>query len=411
MKIVAFSQYYPPEIAAAGIRLHGLLKGLAARGDRVAVLTAIPNYPQRRIYVDYQRGQRKTENIDGVRVRHVSFFLPRSKSIVQRFLSYTSFMLSLLWSGWKEQRPDLVVATSPPLFTAVAAWIWAKLWRRPLLFDVQDLWPESVEALGIRTPAILRRLAYALAKAIYRRSSQISTVAHGIRRYLIEKKAIPPSRIQVVYNALDVPVEEAPTSVDEEEWKQDLDVEGKFVVLYAGNLGVAQRPQTLMEAAELLRGKPEIVWVIVGGGTEQEQMTEQAGQHGFTNIRMIGPVPRKNLFLYYRIANAGVVLLRDLPIFDAALPTKIFEYWGFSLPVIAGVRGEAKELIQQREGGLCFPPEDAKGLTEAVLRLQESPEMCHTYGAAGRRAIDEEFNKTKQAERFAEAALRAVAHK
>ncbi len=333
MKIVAFSQYYPPEIAAAGIRLHGLLKGLAARGDRVAVLTAVPNYPQHRIYVDYQRGQRKTESIDGVRVRHVSFFIPRSRSIIQRFLSYTSFMLSLLGSGWKEQRPDLVVATSPPLFTAVAAWIWAKLWRRPLLFDVQDLWPESVEALGIKTPAFLRRLAFALAKAIYHRSAQISTVAYGIRRYLIENKAIPPSRIQVVYNALDVPAEEAPTSTDEEEWKQSLDVEGKFVVLYAGNLGLAQRPQTLMEAAELLRGKPEIVWVIVGGGTEQEQMSEQTSeqtrQHGLTNIRMVGPVPRKNLFSYYRIANAGVVLLRDLPIFDAALPTKIFEYWGF----------------------------------------------------------------------------------
>ncbi len=400
MRIIAFSQYYPPEIAAAGIRLHGLLRGLVDHGHSVTVITAIPNYPQRKVYPGYRGKDRREEILEGVRVLHVPFFLPRSSSLVQRFWSYFSFMVSLFIAGLRQHRPELVIATSPPLFTAVAAWIWAKLWRRSLLFDVQDLWPESIESLGVAAPGSLIRLAYSLSSAIYRRSARISTVAEGLRRVLIERKGVPAEHVAVVFNCLDLHTQ-APASEEEvTRLRNELGVSGKTVALYAGNLGVAQHPLTLVEAASKLADLPHLLLLVVGDGVERKSVESEALLRGLGNIRFMGPVPRSELRSFYGLASMGIVLLRDLALFDAALPTKIFEYWSFGLPILGGVRGEAASLIQEVAGGLVFPPENGEALASGIRQLCSATDQGKAMGLAGRKAVLERFNGKIQAEVF-----------
>lgn len=398
MKILAFAQYYPPEIAANGIRLHGMLRALAKNGHKVRVLTAVPNYPHRKIYPGYENIRQ--EILDGVEVKRHKLYLSPKNHLLSRFLTYFSLMFSLFFSALKEKRPDLVVVSSPPLFSAIAAWIWASLFRVPFILDLQDLWPESIQALKLKAPPLAISIASFFARQIYRKAKRISTVSQGIKKYLVEKLKEPPEKVMVIYNSLDL----VPNRIPSQEYimnaKKNLGLQGKFVVLYAGNLGLAQKPITLVEAAELLKEEKEIFFLILGGGVEEKKLKKIVKEKNLQNIKLYGSIPRENLYKFFAAADAGIVLLIDNPLFDSALPTKLFEYWSHELPVIAGVRGEAKDLILKAEGGLVFPPESASGLAESILKLKENPNLRKIYGKNGHLKVQQFFNGEVQASLF-----------
>jgi len=397
MRILAFAQYYPPEIAANGIRLHGLLRALAERGHQVTVLTAVPNYPQRKIYPGYEK--KRLEVLDGVIVKRHNLYLSSSTGLLSRFLTYFTLMVAILFRAFREKRPDVVIAPSPPLFSALAAWIWSYLFRVPFILDLQDLWPESIQALNLKTPSLFLSLASFVARRIYRKARRITTVAQGIKTYLVEKMRVSPGKVKVIYNSLDLFPKGKPPELPLK-IKEELGLTGKFVVLYAGNLGLAQNPITLVEAAEFLREKQDIFFLILGGGVEEERLRRIVKEKSLQNFRLLGPVPREKLPRFYTASDIGVVLLRDTPLFDSALPTKLFEYWSHALPVVAGVRGEARDLIVRAQGGLVFPPESAHGLAEAILMLKENQALREDLGRNGLSQVERTFNGKVQSITF-----------
>lgn len=399
MHVLFVSQYFTPEVGATQTRIHEFARACVAAGHRVTVLTEFPNHPHGRILPEYRGRLTTRETLDGFTVLRVWVWASPVKTFRTRLAFYGSFCaLAALRGVIHGGRPDVVFATSPPLPVGLSGWIIARARRARFILDVRDLWPAAAEALGeLRRPALLR-LAERLEHFLYARADRITAVTRGFVRY-IAARTPDPDRVVWLPNGAAADVFD-PARVDPG-LPRRLGLDGRFVVTFAGNHGIAQGLDTVLDAAALCRARPDIVFCLLGDGPVKATLAARADALGLENVRFLPAVPLREVTPYLTASDALLVPLRRDPVFDTFVPSKLFDFLACARPVILMVDGEAREVLEASGGGVWVPPGDAAGLAKAVLDLRErAPDERQRMGEQGRAYVLAHYMRAAQGARL-----------
>lgn len=402
IKVVLLTQWFDPEPTFKGL---AFARELVRKDFEVEVVTGFPNYPGGKVYRGYRVRLLQREAIDGVQITRLPLYPSHDGSALRRIANYASFAASSLFYGlFMLKRPDVIYAYHPPLTVGVTASVLRVIRRIPVVYDIQDMWPDTLRATGMLGNNRLLSIISWVCDWVYRRVDRIVVLSPGFRRLLIER-GVPPEKLDVIYNwcdeaALQAATVASPGSV----------LEAQFRVVFAGNMGKAQALGTVVEAAELLsRERPEVRFVLVGSGIEVDGLKELAVKKGLKNVVFIPRVPMSKVGSILASADALLVHLKDDPLFEVTIPSKTQAYMAMGKPLLMAVRGDAAELVQQAACGLTAIPQNARSIADAAIRLADLTVLeRNEMGQCGRVFYQRELALAVGAERFA-AHFRALA--
>jgi len=358
MKILFLTQFFHPEPIFKGLPF---ARALAERGHHVQVLTGFPNYPGGKLYDGYRLAPFRRDLEDGIEILRVPLFPSHDTSSFRRICTYGSFATAASMLGpWLAQRPDLIYVYHPPATVGAAAIALARWWSVPFVFDVQDLWPESLSATAMRVPTWTTTLVDRLCRVVYREAAAVVAVSEGVREVL-RSRGVPPDRLFVIRNWCDESALRRPVA--------DVPEPGVFRVLFAGNLGAAQGLDTVLEAAALLQEtSPSVRITFVGAGVESERLRHRAAK--LANVAFLDHRPPEAMPEVFARADALLVHLRDDPLFAITIPSKTQAYLAMGKPIVMAVRGEAARMVEDARAGVLCPPEDPVALATSIERLR-----------------------------------------
>lgn len=396
MHILFLSDNFPPETNAPATRLHEHATLWVRAGHSVTVVTCAPNFPEGRVYAGYANRWRQVEMIDGIRVVRVKTYITANEGFLRRTLDYLSFMVTgTIGALLERQRPDVVVATSPQFFCAVAGWLVGSLRRRPFVFELRDLWPASIAAVGAMRHPHLLRLLEKLELFLYRRAAAVIAVTEAFREDLVAR-GIPRDKIEVVINGVDL--ERYAPGPRDPALARDWDIGDRFVVGYLGTHGMAHGLDRVVDAAVLLRDRDDIVFLFAGGGAARAEVERRVADAALGNVRLQPRQPKSRMPDLWRLCSVALIPLRDDPVFATVLPSKLFEAMGMGVPVLMALpEGEATGVVRRTDCGVCVPPGDPSALAAAIVALREDPARLASLANAAQLAAPG-FSRQAQAE-------------
>lgn len=400
MKLLILTQYFPPEVGAPQNRLFELAVRLQKLGVDITVLTAMPNYPQMKIYEAYKGLNYFYEEMEGLKVHRASVYVSQSKSIVNRLRNYFSFVVSSALTGKKIPSSfDFLLCESPPLFLGYSAMFLSKQKKARLIFNVSDLWPESAEKLGVVNNRSLLNMAYRLEAKLYRRSALVTGQTQGICADI--DRRFPSVRTYWLPNGVDLSYYD-PSKISRGSWRKKHQVgESDLVFLYAGILGIAQGLEIILHAAVNFKTDSAVKFVIMGSGPEKEKLLELKKELSVPNVIFLEPVSKAEMPEVLKNADAAIIPLKKLDLFLGAIPSKIFENLAMEIPILLGVDGEARKLfIEQGNSGIYFEPGNSQALSDAVTRLVTDKALAQRLGQSGREFVNRFFNREIIAQEF-----------
>ncbi len=394
MRILFLSHYFPPEVNAPAVRTHEHCREWVRMGHEVHVVTCMPNHPHGRVYDGYRnRFEAPCEVIDGIRVHRVWTYVAANRGFVRRTLGYFSFMLSAPFRCLRIPQPDVIVATSPQFFCACAGHIVSRLLHRPWVFELRDLWPESIVAVGALRNAAAIAVLESVERRLYEDAAAVVAVTEPFKESLVER-GIPESKIAVVPNGIDA---EVWTGGGQGEVRKLLGLDSEFIVSYVGTHGMAHRLDTVLEAAELLREDDGLRFLLVGDGAERERLVSLARERSLGNVTFMGQVSQEVARRYLQASDVSLVLLKKASLFRTVLPSKMFEAMAAGNPIVLGVEGEARRVVTEAEAGLCIEPENADELARAVARLRDDAVLRRRLGGNGQRYVRRTYDRRRHA--------------
>jgi len=387
-------------MGAPAARAVELSRRWAAAGHEVTVLTGFPNHPTGVVPAAYRSKLRRLimrEQVGGVNVLRTWLLPFPNRKSYERMLNYSSFCVSAALAGLFLAKPDVIIATSPQLLVGLSGWWLAFAKRVPFIFEVRDLWPESLTAVGMGNPdSSLHRVLGAIAGFLYRRSTRIVVVTRAFKTHLIANWNTPPEKISVVENGVETDLF-SPGNANQS-LREEVGAEKKFVVSYIGTMGMAHGLGTLIEAAAQLQAShPNILFLLVGEGAEKEHVIADAIARGLTNLRFVDQQPRERIPDYLRLSDACLVLLKKTDLFKTVIPTKMLEFMSCGRPVILGVDGQAREIVESARAGIYIEPENVSALVKAIVELEADPELRSILGTSGREYILQNFSRQQTA--------------
>ncbi|MDQ2887829.1 MAG: sugar transferase [Chloroflexota bacterium] len=391
--ILFVTLYYPPEKAAPAVRISETTARLVAQGYEVTVLTTVPNYPTGIVPPAY-RGQIVGEEWhQGVHVVRVWSYTSPNRGFLRRILAQLSFGCLAPLLGWnKVGRPDVIIVESPPLFNAIGGRILSYFKQSPFIFIVSDLWPESAVQLGMLRNRILIRLAEWLEWSTYQRASLIWAVTEGIRTTII-KRGLSAKKVFLLTNGVDT---DKFRPLPRAQARSDFGWENKFTALYAGTHGLAHGLTTLLDAAERLDARPDIQIVLAGDGATKKDLVAEAQRRCLTNVHFLEPLPHERVPQLLAAADVCLIPLKKLPLFEGALPSKMYEAMACARPIVLSVAGEASRLAERDAGAaIAVEPENADALAAAILHLYEHPEHAELLMQRGRAFVEKRFDRNQ----------------
>jgi glycosyltransferase involved in cell wall biosynthesis len=367
------------------------------RGHQVTVITGVPNHPRGVLFPGYANRWLHEERIDGVRVIRTWMYVTPNERLFRRTLSYVLFGLTAVLASLRLEKPDVVVATSPQFFCGVAGAVVARIKRTPFVLEVRDLWPDSVvQLLELRVRWLIRALAI-LERALYRSAAGIVVNSEAFKKH-IAMRGIPPERIALIYNGVD-PVQFHPRPRDEELLSR-YELGGKFLVAYMGTLGLAHGLTTVLDAAAKMREERDALFLLIGDGADRERLESEVARQHLENVRILGLRPHTEIPAWIASTDVLLAMLRDLPVFETVVPSKIFEFLAEERPVIVAARGEIRRLMSEVEAGVLIDPEDADQLTQAIAWIRAHPEEAAARARSGREWVKANFSREDLAARM-----------
>ncbi|MGQ0663074.1 MAG: glycosyltransferase family 4 protein [Pseudomonadota bacterium] len=400
------SENFPPETNAAASRVFERACYWVRWGHEVSVITSAPNFPDGKIFPGYRNRWRQVEDMGGIRVVRMKTFMAPNEGVLARTLDFLSLMATGFAGGLVERRPDIVVATSPQLFVAVAGWGLAAVRRRPFVFELGDLWPASIAAVGALAPGLALRLVEKLELFLYRRAACVVALTRAFKDDVV-RRGIAADKIAVVINGVDLP-RYAPRPRDQglaAEWG----LTGKFVVGYVGTLGMAHGLANLLVAAARLAERQDLCFLLVGPGAERAGLMAEAVRRGLRNVVFAPPQPKETMPRVWSLCDVALVHLKDSAVFADVIPSKMFEAMAMGLPLLlASPRGEAAAIVEGEGAGLWVPAGDARALAGAARRLADDPGLLRRLAAASLGAAPR-YSRERQARDMARVLERAAA--
>lgn len=398
MRIAYVCHYFVPEPAAPAARVHEFARAWVAAGHTVSVITTFPNHPVGRVPPEYRGRAWATERLDGIRVLRCWLYAVPNRGVGRRGLDHLSFMLtSLLFGLPRLGAVDVVIASSPTLFSALAAWLMACFKRVPFVLEVRDLWPEAIVDLGLaRSTSLTVRGLRWLARFLYRRATRVVVVTEAFADR-IAADGVPRWRIEVIPNGADLRLFAASASTFGANTRAELGLDGRFVVAYVGSHGLSHGLDIVLDAAA---AQPDVTFLMVGDGADRGRLLAERDRRGLSNVVMRPSVRRSAVPALYAAADACLVPLRDIPIFETFIPSKLFEVLAAGRPVIGAVRGEAREILLRSGGALVVEPEHADQLTQAIAQLRDSPDLAQELAQRGRAFVAQHYDRAALAQRY-----------
>ena len=391
MRILIYSYNYHPEPIGIAPLMTELAEGLVKRGHQVRVVTAMPNYPERKIYQDYRGKFYLTEYKNGVKIQRSYVWIRPQPNLIDRVMLdasfvFTSFMPALF--GW---RPDVILSTSPSLPVCLPTTLLGWLHRCPVILNLQDILPDAAVHVGLLKNKSLIRIFSILEKFAYRSANKISVIADGFVDNLVSKK-VPPEKIVQIPNWVDVNFIR-PMQQEKNAFRVEHKLEKKFVVLYSGNIALTQGLETVVKAAAKLRDISDIAFVIVGEANGLQRLQEECNKCGASNVMLLPFQPRERLPEMLAAADVGLVVQKK-NVISFNMPSKIQVLLASGSAIVASVpdSGTAARAIRQSGGGVLVPPEEPSDLADAVLDLYKHPEKVKTLGYNSRKYAVEQYS-------------------
>jgi hypothetical protein len=374
MRILFLTDNYPPEVNAPAVRTHFHCREWVRAGAEVTVVTCAPNFPRGEVFKGYVNRWRQREEMDGVRVIRVWSFMAPNAGFARRIVDYVSFAVTATIAALGESF-DVVVATSPQFFTAVAGGTVAALKRRPWVFELRDFWPESIVATGAMRKSTVVQILERLEMALYRSADLIVPVTQAFERKLVAR-GIDAGKIAVVTNG--VVSEEFSRAASEVPWRPET---GRaFRVGYLGTHGLAHGLDLVLRTAALMESN-EVEFTLVGDGADKARLVERARAASLPNVVFRDPVGRHEIPDVLAEFDACLVPLRDAETFRSVIPSKIFEAAAARRPILLGVRGQSEEIVREFGAGLPFVPEREDALVAAIRRMRDEPGLYESLQA------------------------------
>jgi glycosyltransferase involved in cell wall biosynthesis len=371
MHILFLTENFPPERNAPASRVYERACYWVRWGHKVTVITSVPNFPEGKVHPGYRNRWYQVEERDGIRVVRVKTLIAANEGVVLRTIDFLSFMFTAFFGGLGQERPDVVVATSPQFFAAVGGWALAAVRRRPFVFELSDLWPASITAVGAMRENFALRMMERLELFLYRRAAKVVALTKSFKTDLVSR-GIPADRIAVVVNGVDMS-RYCPQPRDPE-LAGKLGLDNRFVVGYIGTHGMAHALERVLDAAEMLRDNAAVRFLFVGSGAAREGLVSEAARRGLSNVVLVAAQPKEMMPAYWSLCDLALVHLKDTPLFRTVIPSKIFEAMAMGRPILlAAPDGEAADIVRGTGAGIVLAPENPRALAEAVKSLSASP--------------------------------------
>lgn len=398
MRILVFSHYYPPEVNAPAARTSEHAAVWARAGNRVTVVTCAPNHPAGKLYPGYSNKLFQRHEIDGVEVVRVWSLLAANQGFGRRIASYVSYMLSAVLAAGRLERPDVILTTSPQFFCGLTGMAMRPLLRAPWVLEIRDLWPESIVEVGAMKRGLAIRVLERLEAKAYRSADHVVSVTEGFVPHIAKRRE--RGGISVLKNGVNFGL--FGEALNSTEMKTRFGFQDRFVAAYVGTHGMAHGLQTILEAAQLLRDDQRIGFLLVGDGAERAKLEEQRRSMGLENVFIAGQLSREEMPEVWSSTDISLILLRKSDTFKKVLPSKMFEAMAMERPIVLGVEGEARDLLEAAGAGIPIEPENPRELADALRRLVDDPELSRRFGSQGRAYVEANFDRDKIAMRYLE---------
>lgn len=395
MKVLFVHQSFLTQKDGGSGRGNDFARRLVERGHRVVCLAGTYNYLTGKVLPEFRGRLSVHEEVDGYTVLRTWMYAGYHHGFFARIVSFVSFMITSLLGGMRERRVSVVVPCTPPFFLGITGYLLAVWHRAELIYEVRDLWSEVAFELGIVKNRWIIGAVRRLERFLYSRSRYIVVNSPGFIEPLMAI-GVPADRIKLIPNGVDLeqfrPMPEVRNRMRAEHgWA------GKFVVLYAGSLGLANSLETVLEAAAIMRDEPDVLFVFVGDGQRRQELEEYANRLLLTNVRFTGAVAKQRIPEMLAGSDAGVATLLDTPLFRTTYPNKVFDYMACAKPTLIGIDGVIREVIDASQGGVFVKPQDPESLAEGVRRLHANPEEARAMGDRALAYVTKHFDR-RQAE-------------
>jgi len=372
-------------------------------GHEVSVLTGFPNHPTGIVPQEWQSRLRRLiyhEKVGRVDVYRTWLWpLPNRKSH-ERMRNYASFCLSAALRGLTIPRPDVIIATSPQILVGISGWWLAFSRQVPFVFEVRDLWPESLIAVGVgREDSLLHHSVAGIAGFLYDHADRIVVVTPAFKDRLMRDWRVPADKIAIVENGVETDL--FSPAIGGDYVRKQFGLEGRFVASYIGTMGNAHGLETLLDSAAALQSqRSDVLFLLIGEGAEKDRIKSLAQSRALTNVKFLDQQPREKIPACIAASDACLVLLKKTDVFKTVIPTKMLEFMSCARPVILGVDGQARQIVEDAGAGLVIEPENSVALSQAIARLQSNREFGLSLGKNGREYILQNFSRARTAEKY-----------
>jgi len=398
MHILFLSHYFPPEVNAPASRtFEHTRQWVKDPAVKITVITNNPNHPKGILYPGHSNNWIKKEQIQNINVVRVKTYLAPNAGFIRRTLNYLFFIPAAVSASSSVKKPDIVIGTSPQFFCAVAAFIISRLKRCPFIFELRDIWPESIVTIGAMHKSFVISLLERLELFLYRHSSMIIALTNAFRENLISR-GIPATKIKVLKNGVDLsffkPKERSKELIN------TLKAENKFIVSYIGTVGMSHAIDKIVDVAEKFSSNPEILFLIVGEGAQKRYIEHIVSTKNLDNIKVLPGVSKKEIIDYYAVTDLNLVTLRNTPLFKTVIPSKIFEIMAMSRPILCAVDGECRQIIEDSDSGIFVEPENVEQIAKCITDLYNKKDLLKKMGESGRLFVEQNADRNKIANEY-----------
>lgn len=388
MKILFLSDNFPPEVNALATRTHEHCKIWVEQGHDVTVVTCFPNFPQGKVYSGYKNTLYQQEMIDGIRVIRVWSYISPNKGLIRRTIDQLSYMFTSGIAGLFLKKTDFIIASSPQFFTLFSAFFLSKIKRTPWIFEVRDMWPEGI--IFLNRESYLYKILERIELGLYKSAEKIVVVTESFKNSIVKRSKVLPSKITVVYNGsnneLMFPREKSQKII------RKLKLEGKFIIGYAGTLGISHDLEFIF--SEILKNcNSKIHFLFMGDGALRDKLEEFVYEHKMLNVTILNPVGKDEIADYLSIFDIGLVTLKKDKAYLKVIPSKTFELAAMNIPILLGVDGEMRSILERYKAGVFFQPEDSNSFQAAVDFFYKNRSQIKTIYSHGLSKMRKEFNR------------------
>ena len=379
MNILFFSDNFPPEINAPANRTYEHCKKWVQLGAKVTVITCAPNFPKGKLYKGYKNRLWNKEYVDGIRVIRVWTFISQNSGVLLRMLDHLSFMFSSSLAGLFIKKIDLIITTSPQFFSNFPGLILSKLKKLPWILELRDIWPESIKAVGAIKNSYVISLLEKIELYLYREAQKIIVVTSAFKQNLISR-GIDEAKINIITNGASI--KNFDPDHNSQNLKESMSLNRKFCIGYIGTIGMAHKLDILLNLAKKIESSKycnDFHILMIGDGSEKRKLEKRINNESIKNITLLEPVSRDDLVQYFSMLDTFVIHLKDNDLFKTVIPSKLFEALAMGKPILHGVYGESKEIVEKNNVGLFFKPEDVDDLYKNLLKIFSEKDLYKNF--------------------------------